>query len=405
MESPAKKICLDPQADKENIDARYESDEVAVPIKGIPVLDEALVQQAQKPSPAEEVAEVDDDTTEPILRENAQRFVLFPIKYHEIWQMYKKAEASFWTAEEIDLSKDLHDWNKRLNDDERFFVSHVLAFFAASDGIVNENLVERFSGEVQIPEARCFYGFQIMMENIHSETYSLLIDTYISEPRQRAYLFNAIDNIPCIRKKADWALRWISDKNSTFACRLIAFAAVEGIFFSGSFAAIFWLKKRGLMPGLTFSNELISRDEGMHNDFACLLFSHLKNKTDRALIESIITEAVTIEQEFLTDALPCALLGMNSKLMCQYIEFVADRLLLALGTNKIYHATNPFDFMENISLAGKTNFFEKRVGDYQKAGVIEKSNKQQKEAKTKEAGGEVEAAPVMIGDFAFEEDF
>ncbi|KAK0323309.1 Ribonucleotide-diphosphate reductase (RNR), small subunit [Friedmanniomyces endolithicus] len=405
MGSPAKKICLDPQADKENIDARYESDEVAVPIKGIPVLDEALVQQAQKPSPAEEVAEVDDDTTEPILRENAQRFVLFPIKYHEIWQMYKKAEASFWTAEEIDLSKDLHDWNKRLNDDERFFVSHVLAFFAASDGIVNENLVERFSGEVQIPEARCFYGFQIMMENIHSETYSLLIDTYISEPRQRAYLFNAIDNIPCIRKKADWALRWISDKNSTFACRLIAFAAVEGIFFSGSFAAIFWLKKRGLMPGLTFSNELISRDEGMHTDFACLLFSHLKHKTDRALIESIITEAVTIEQEFLTDALPCALLGMNSKLMCQYIEFVADRLLLALGTIKIYHATNPFDFMENISLAGKTNFFEKRVGDYQKAGVIEKSNKQQKDAKTKEAGGEIEAAPIMIGDFAFEEDF
>lgn len=317
--------------------------------------------------------------------------------------MYKKAEASFWTAEEIDLSKDLHDWNKRLNDDERFFVSHVLAFFAASDGIVNENLVERFSGEVQIPEARCFYGFQIMMENIHSETYSLLIDTYISDPRQRTYLFNAIDNIPCIRKKADWALRWISDKNSTFACRLIAFAAVEGIFFSGSFAAIFWLKKRGLMPGLTFSNELISRDEGMHTDFACLLFSHLQNKTDKALVQSIITEAVAIEQEFLTDALPCALLGMNSKLMCQYIEFVADRLLVALGNTKFYNSANPFDFMENISLAGKTNFFEKRVGDYQKAGVMEAHNKKSAAAKDGE-----NAAPVTNtknGDFSFDEDF
>lgn len=320
----------------------------------------------------------------------------------QIWQMYKKAEASFWTAEEIDLSKDLHDWNKRLNDDERFFVSHVLAFFAASDGIVNENLVERFSGEVQIPEARCFYGFQIMMENIHSETYSLLIDTYISEPRQRSYLFNAIDNIPCIRKKADWALRWISDKNSTFACRLVAFAAVEGIFFSGSFAAIFWLKKRGLMPGLTFSNELISRDEGMHTDFACLLFSHLKHKTDPALVQAIITEAVTIEQEFLSDALPCALLGMNSALMCQYIEFVADRLLLTLGNERYYNSKNPFDFMENISLAGKTNFFEKRVGDYQKAGVMEKTAK----AKAKTDGSAADLAPaVMKGDFAFDEDF
>jgi len=315
--------------------------------------------------------------------------------------MYKKAEASFWTAEEIDLSKDLHDWNKRLNDDERFFISHVLAFFAASDGIVNENLVERFSGEVQIPEARCFYGFQIMMENIHSETYSLLIDTYISEPKQRTYLFNAIDNIPCIRKKADWALRWISDKNSTFACRLIAFAAVEGIFFSGSFASIFWLKKRGLMAGLTFSNELISRDEGMHTDFACLLYSHLKHKPSKELVESIISEAVTIEQEFLTDALPCALLGMNAKLMCQYIEFVADRLLLALGYTKIYHATNPFDFMENISLNGKTNFFEKRVGDYQKAGVMASTKKQQ----PKKDGAPAEVAPTMNGDFAFNEDF
>ncbi|EFW98567.1 ribonucleotide reductase small subunit [Grosmannia clavigera kw1407] len=301
------------------------------------------------------------EAEEPLLKENAQRFVLFPIKYHEIWQMYKKHEASFWTAEEIDLSKDLHDWNNRLNDDERFFVSHILAFFAASDGIVNENLVERFSAEVQVPEARCFYGFQIMMENVHSETYSLLIDTYIKDTAQRTHLFNAIDTIPCIRKKADWALKWISDRESTFAQRLVAFAAVEGIFFSGAFSSIFWLKKRGLMPGLTFSNELISRDEGLHTDFACLLFSHLKNRPSKQLIEEIIVDAVKIEQEFLTEALPCALLGMNSTLMKQYIEFVADRLLVALGNDKVYNSTNPFDFMENISLGGKTNFFEKRV--------------------------------------------
>jgi ribonucleoside-diphosphate reductase subunit M2 len=396
MQSPVKKIDLQSEADKENIDARYESCEVAVPIKGIP-------EQAEEEVVATVAASSDkeDNEDEPILRENAQRFVLFPIKYHEIWQMYKKAEASFWTAEEIDLSKDLHDWNKRLNDDERFFISHVLAFFAASDGIVNENLVERFSGEVQIPEARCFYGFQIMMENIHSETYSLLIDTYISEPKQRTYLFNAIDNIPCIRRKADWALRWISDKNSTFALRLVAFAAVEGIFFSGSFASIFWLKKRGLMPGLTFSNELISRDEGMHTDFACLLFSHLKNKPEQKLVQDIITQAVEIEKEFLSDALPCALLGMNATLMCQYIEFVADRLLLTLGNQKFYNATNPFDFMENISLGGKTNFFEKRVGEYQKAGVMDSIKKQA----AKKEGSESEPAPVMNGDFAFDEDF
>lgn len=327
--------------------------------------------------------------------------------------MYKKAEASFWTAEEIDLSKDLHDWNNRLNDDERYFISHVLAFFAASDGIVNENLVERFSGEVQIPEARCFYGFQIMMENIHSETYSLLIDTYIKEQKQRTYLFDAVDTsesaallspapwlidvVPCIRKKADWAIRWIQDKNSTFAQRLVAFAAVEGIFFSGSFASIFWLKKRGLMPGLTFSNELISRDEGMHTDFACLLLSHLKHKPSPQAIQDIITEAVSIEQEFLVDALPCALLGMNSNLMKQYIEFVADRLLVALGNQKFYKASNPFDFMESISLAGKTNFFEKRVGDYQKAGVMASTNK-------KEEGAE-EVKHENGGDFAFDEDF
>ncbi|KZT12807.1 beta subunit of ribonucleotide reductase [Laetiporus sulphureus 93-53] len=306
---------------------------------------------------------------EPLLMETKRRFVLFPIQYHEIWQMYKKAEASFWTVEEIDLSKDQHDWNNRMTDNERHFISHVLAFFAASDGIVNENLVERFSNEVQAAEARCFYGFQIMMENIHSETYSLLIDSYIKDPQQREHLFDAVETIPCIKKKADWALRWISDKRSSFAERLVAFAAVEGIFFSGSFASIFWLKKRGLMPGLTFSNELISRDEGMHTDFACLLFSHLKRRPHPDIIKKIIIEAVNIEQEFLTDAIPCALIGMNAKLMCQYIEFVADRLLVALGDPKVYGATNPFDFMDMISLQGKTNFFEKRVSDYAKANV------------------------------------
>ncbi|KAI6003880.1 ribonucleotide reductase small subunit [Pisolithus albus] len=312
---------------------------------------------------------------EPLLKESRRRFVLFPIQYHEIWQMYKKAEASFWTAEEMDLSKDIHDWNNRLNDNERHFVSHVLAFFAASDGIVNENLVERFSNEVQVAEARCFYGFQIMMENIHSETYSLLIDTYIKDAAQREYLFDAIETIPCVKRKAEWALKWISDDRSTFAERLVAFAAVEGIFFSGSFASIFWLKKRGLMPGLTFSNELISRDEGMHTDFACLLFSHLKRRPHPNTIERIITEAVEIEQEFLTDALPVGLIGMNAKLMCQYIEFVADRLLVSLGNEKVYNVTNPFDFMDMISLQGKTNFFEKRVSDYSKANVVHSNQK------------------------------
>lgn len=330
----------------------------------------------------------ENESSEPLLMENKKRFVLFPIKYHEIWQMYKKAEASFWTAEEIDLSKDMYDWDHKLNDDERYFISHVLAFFAASDGIVNENLVERFSNDVQSPEARCFYGFQIMMENIHSETYSLLIDMYIKEASQRAYLFDAIETIPCIKKKALWAMRWIEDKNSAFAERLIAFAAVEGIFFSGSFASIFWLKKRGLMPGLTFSNELISRDEGLHTDFACLLYSHLQHKLEKQTIEDIITEAVDIEQEFLTEALPCPLLGINAKLMKQYIEFVADRLLLALGNTKFYNSANPFDFMESISLAGKTNFFEKRVSDYQKAGVMAGAG-----AKKEPAG------------FSFDEDF
>ncbi|CAD6506141.1 BgTH12-07071 [Blumeria graminis f. sp. triticale] len=339
-----------------------------------------------------------EEADEPLLQENPNRFVLFPIKYHEVWQMYKKAEASFWTAEEIDLSKDLSDWD-RLNDDERYFISHVLAFFAASDGIVNENLVERFSSEVQIPEARCFYGFQIMMENIHSETYSLLIDTYIKDQAEKAHLFNAIETIPCIKRKADWAVRWIQDKNSTFAQRLVAFAAVEGIFFSGSFASIFWLKKRGLMAGLTFSNELISRDEGLHTDFACLLFSHLKHRPSKQAVQDVITEAVEIEQEFLTSALPCALLGMNSNLMKQYIEFVADRLLLALGNDKVYKATNPFDFMENISLAGKTNFFEKRVGDYQKAGVM--ASTQRKD----DNSGPTLSPNDDGGEFNFDEDF
>ncbi|AWU74491.1 ribonucleoside-diphosphate reductase small chain [Pichia kudriavzevii] len=314
---------------------------------------------------------------EPLLKENKRRFVLFPIKYHEIWQMYKKAEASFWTAEEIDLSKDLHDWNNRLNENERFFISRVLAFFAASDGIVNENLVENFSSDVQIPEAKCFYGFQIMMENIHSETYSLLIDTYIKDPKESEFLFNAIETIPCIKEKAEWALKWIADKDALFAERLVAFAAVEGIFFSGSFASIFWLKKRGLMPGLTFSNELICRDEGLHTDFACLLFSHLNHTPDEKIVRQIITEAVDIEKKYFTDALPVNLLGMNKDLMCQYVEFVADRLLIALGCEKVYDVTNPFDFMENISLAGKTNFFEKRVSDYQKAGVMAKTNKEE----------------------------
>ncbi|KAL7412971.1 ribonucleotide reductase small subunit [Mrakia frigida] len=310
-----------------------------------------------------------EEKDEPLLQETEKRFVLFPIKFKEIWQAYKKAEASFWTAEEMDLSKDQHDWDNKLNDNEKHFISHVLAFFAASDGIVNENLLERFSQEVQSAEARCFYGFQIMMENIHSETYSLLIDSYIKDEAERDFLFTAIDTIPCIRRKADWALKWISSKESSFAERLVAFAAVEGIFFSGSFASIFWLKKRGLMPGLTFSNELISRDEGLHTDFACLLFAHLRRRTHPDIILSIIKEAVAIEQEFLSDALPVSLIGMNCTLMCQYIEFVADRLLVSLGNEKHWGSTNPFDFMEMISLQGKANFFEKRVSDYAKSGV------------------------------------
>lgn len=312
---------------------------------------------------------------EPLLQENPRRFVLFPIQHHDIWQFYKKAEASFWTAEEVDLSKDLTDWNK-LKDEERYFVKHVLAFFAASDGIVNENLVERFSAEVQVTEARCFYGFQIAIENIHSEMYSLLIDTYIKDPSEKEYLFNAIETMPCVKKKADWALQWIGSQTASFGMRVIAFAVVEGIFFSGSFAAIFWLKKRGLMPGLTFSNELISRDEGLHCDFACLLYKKLNHKPSPQKIRELICDAVAIEQEFLTEALPVNLIGMNCLLMKQYIQFVADRLLVALGQSKVYNVSNPFDFMENISLEGKTNFFEKRVGEYQKSGVMSKKEEQ-----------------------------
>ena len=310
------------------------------------------------------------EAEEPILKENKDRFVLFPIQHNDIWEYYKKAEASFWTAEEIDLSQDLIDWEK-LNDGERHFISHVLAFFAASDGIVNENLAENFVSEVQYTEAKFFYGFQISMENIHSETYSLLIDTLIKDGKEKDRLFNAIDTMPCVGKKADWALRWIDE--GSFAERLVAFAAVEGIFFSGSFCSIFWLKKRGLMPGLTFSNELISRDEGLHCDFACHLYTkHLINQLPKETVVKIIKDAVEIEKEFVTDALPVKLIGMNADLMCQYIEFVADRLLDELDCPKQYGSKNPFDFMEMISLQGKTNFFEKRVAEYQKAGVMKK---------------------------------
>lgn len=309
------------------------------------------------------------EQVEPILQENKSRFVLFPIQHDDIWSFYKKAEASFWTAEEIDLAPDLIDWENKLTDDERHFVKHVLAFFAASDGIVNENLAENFLSEVQYTEAKFFYGFQVAIENIHSETYSLLIDTYIKDTAEKNHLFNAMDTLDCVKNKAEWALRWI-DKGS-FAERLVAFAAVEGIFFSGSFCSIFWLKKRGLMPGLTFSNELISRDEGLHCDFACLLYNnYIVNKLPKERIAEIIMDAVAIEKDFVTDALPVKLIGMNSDLMQQYIEFVADRLLVELGNEKVYNATNPFDFMEMISIQGKTNFFEKRVGEYQKAGVL-----------------------------------
>jgi ribonucleoside-diphosphate reductase beta chain len=306
---------------------------------------------------------------EPILQENKNRFVIFPIKHHDIWEWYKKMEASFWTAEEIDLSQDLNDWNNKLNNEERYFIKHILAFFAASDGIVNENLAENFVSEVQYAEAKFFYGFQIMMENIHSETYSLLIDTYVKDEAEKDELFNALEVFPAIKKKADWALKWI--ESPSFSERLIAFAAVEGIFFSGAFCSIYWLKKRGLMPGLTFSNELISRDEGVHCDFAVHLHNHhLINKVPKTRIREIIVDALTIEREFITESLPVSLIGMNAGLMTQYLEFVADRLLVELGCDREYNTANPFDFMDMISLQGKTNFFEKKVAEYQKAGVM-----------------------------------
>jgi len=302
-------------------------------------------------------------TTEPFLTPDDNRFVMFPIKHNDIWEMYKKQVDCFWRAEEIDLSKDLTHW-EALNTDEKFFISRILAFFAASDGIVLENLATRFMKDIQLSEARAFYGFQIAMENIHSETYSLLIDTYIKDNSEKDLLFNAIDNYPCIKKKSDWAQKWINDNRSSFATRLIAFACVEGIFFSGAFCSIYWLKKRGLLPGLTFSNELISRDEALHTEFAVLLYSKLQNKLKKSKIHEIIQTAVEIETEFICEALPCRLIGMNSVLMTQYIQYVADRLCVQLGCDKIYNVTNSFDFMELISLEGKTNFFEKRVGEY-----------------------------------------
>jgi ribonucleoside-diphosphate reductase beta chain len=310
---------------------------------------------------------------EKILEENKGRFVLFPIEHNDIWNYYKQQEACFWTAEEIDLGQDITDWENKLNDDEKYFVKNVLAFFAASDGIVNENLAMNFVNEVQYTEAKFFYGFQIMMENIHSETYSLLIDTYIKDKSEQNHLFNAVDTIPSVKKKADWAMKWINSES--FVERLVAFAAVEGIFFSGSFCSIFWLKKRGLMPGLTFSNELISRDEGMHCDFACHLYmNHITNKLTDERIKEVICGALEIEKEFILESLPVSLIGMNSKLMSQYLEFVTDRLLVSLGVSKVYNTANPFDFMENIAIQGKTNFFEKRVAEYQKAGIMTNSS-------------------------------
>lgn len=307
-----------------------------------------------------------NNITEKILQEADNRFVLFPIQYPEIWNMYKTALKTFWVTEEVDLSQDLVDWSNKLNDNEKHFISHVLAFFAASDGIVNENLVVNFMQDVTIPEARCFYGFQIMMENVHSEMYSLLIDTYIKDKNEKNRMFNAIDTLDCVKQKAEWALKWI-DSAPSFAHRLVAFAAVEGIFFSGSFCSIFWLKNRGLMKGLGKSNEFISRDEGLHCDFACLLYSMLDNKLKKEEIYAIICNAVEIEKVFVKDALPVSLIGMNADLMCQYIEFVADRLLVALNYPKVYNVSNPFPFMDAISMEGKANFFEERPTEYKKA--------------------------------------
>jgi ribonucleoside-diphosphate reductase beta chain len=312
---------------------------------------------------------------EKILQPNPQRFSLLPVQHHDLWKMYKTAEASFWTAEEIDLAQDVLHWREKLNDNERYFIKHVLAFFNNSDGIVNENLAVNFFNQVQYPEARCFYGFQLMMENIHGETYSLLIDTYVNDKEEKEHLFNAIETVPSVKRKADWAFKWIN--NGSFVERLIAFAAVEGIFFSGSFCSIFWLKKRGLMPGLSFSNELISRDEGLHCDFACMLYTdHIQEKLSEETVRDIISEAVEIEKEFVTASLPVRLIGMNSDLMCEYIEYVADRLMISLGYKKIWGTKCPFDFMTNIALENKGNFFEGRVGSYQKSGVMDSTRDQ-----------------------------
>ena len=305
-----------------------------------------------------------------LLKKNESRFVLFPIKYNDIYEEYKKAESAFWTSNEIDLSKDLNDWEK-LNETEQHFIKNIIGFFAGSDGIIMENLAVRFLNEIEIPEVRAFYSYQIFNENVHSETYSLLIDTYIKDNEEKLKIFNSIENIPCVLKKAKWAYKWIENKEVNFATRLVAFAIVEGVFFSGSFCAIYWLKKRGLMPGLTFSNELISKDEGMHCHFACLLYSYIQNKLKPEIIYDIIKEAVEIEKEFITESIPCAMIGMNADLMKQYIEFVSDRLLVQLGYEKIWNSTNPFDFMELISLRPKSNFFEIRVGEYAKANISE----------------------------------
>ena len=312
------------------------------------------------------------DNSEKLLSDEENRYVIFPIQHDDIWKMYKVAEANFWTTEELDLTKDIKDY-KTLSDNEKYFINNVLAFFAASDGIVNENLVEKFCQEVKVLEAKFFYGFQIAMENIHSETYSLLLDTFIKDPKEKHHLFNAMETVPSVKKKADWALKWINSDNS-FGIRVIAFAAVEGIFFSGSFCSIFWLKKRGLMPGFCHSNELISRDEGLHTEFAVLMYQHLKNKPPKEEIYKIIEEAVSSEKEFITESLPCALIGMNNDLMRKYIEYVADRLLLMFGLEKIYNTANPFDWMELISVQGKTNFFEKRVGEYSNASNPNSNN-------------------------------
>lgn len=309
-----------------------------------------------------------DIKKEEILEENPNRFVIFPIKYDEVWKHYKRAVACFWTPEEIDFSKDRSDWLNKLNGDERYFIENILAFFAGSDGIVMENLAQRFISDVQIPEARQFYSYQMFIEAIHSETYSLMIDTYVKEPRKKEKLLNAIQEIPCVKKKADWAVKWIDNKED-FGTRVVAFAIIEGVFFSASFCSIYWLKQRGLMPGLTFSNELISRDEGQHTDFACLLFSMLKNKPGKEKVYEIMKEAVEIEKEFITKSIPCNLIGMNDELMNEYIEFVADRLLVQLGFDAIWESKNPFPFMELISLRGKANFFEVKPSNYVKAGV------------------------------------